>query len=90
MKVSEQLGTMQRGFAVSPHTFMKQLSEGLQQHLQKRVPGLQVGISGKNVTGQIITLKVTGTAQNSENVGDQVRQIMNELRTPNELLNLLK
>lgn len=90
MKVSNQLANMERGFAISPHTFMKLLSRGLQKRLQLVAPDIKTKLAGKTTKDNVITLNIRGVAPANSETADKVRMLMDELKNPHELLRLIE
>lgn len=95
MKVSEQLVPISNGFDVSNHTFVNQIMNGLQQEITETVPDLTIIPMDKKASkGKIsVTLKgqiILEDVADINSVDDKVRQLMNSLKNPSNLLSLLK
>ena len=95
MKVSEQLVSINNGFDISNHTFVNQLMDGLQQEITEIVPNLTVIPMGKEASKGKISVMLKGQiiiedADSMSSVDDKIRQLMDSLKNPANLLSLLK
>lgn len=95
MKVSDQTKQVENAFAVSNHTFVNQLAAGLQQKIAEKFPDMIVKSGGKSQDGRNIKLvvsgmKVTKDADELERVNTEVRQMIDDLKNPSDLLSLLE
>lgn len=90
VKASDQLKSLKRSFAGGPHTFMKLLAKGLQEELREVAPGIQTKLGNKSTTDTTISMKVTGIAPAGDDTSERVRQLMDRLKNPVELLKLIK
>ena len=95
MKVSEQLVSINNNFDVSNHTFVNQLMSGLQQEITETVPNLTIVPIGKEASRGKISVKLVGQitledAESMDSVDDKIRQLMDSLKNPADLLSLLK
>lgn len=93
-KASEQTKVIENQFDVSNHTFLNQLSTGMQQRVGEVVPGLQISPIGKKASKGDISFSLVGqvTLEDETKVEDaegKVRQLMDSLKNPSNLLTLL-
>lgn len=95
MKVQDQIKSVENGFDVSNHTFLNQLTDGLQKRIGEIVPDLSIIPTGKKAGKGNISLTLMGqvTLENMEDkdhMDEKVRQLMNSLKNPAYLLALVK
>jgi hypothetical protein len=93
-KVSDQVKLLKSGFEISNHTFVNQITDGLQECVETAVPGLKVSPMGKRASGHDISLTIMGqiTLEDEaalEDAENKVRQLMDSLKNPTNLLSLL-
>lgn len=95
MKASRQFKHVNVGFGISNHTFINKIAAGIQQKLQQEVPGLALRMGGKSENGTKIKIMLTGSiatadADQHEEVVTKVRQTIDDLKNPSDLLSLVK
>jgi hypothetical protein len=81
-------------FEISNHTFLNQLTTGLQGRVGETVPGLSIAPIGKKAGKGDISLTLIGqvTLEDEtkvESADEKVRQLMDSLKNPSNLLSLL-
>jgi len=94
VRVSDQAKMVGNHFEISNHTFLNQLTTGLQERVDVAVPGLKVIPIGKKASVGNISLSLTGqiTLGDETKVAEadeKVRQLMDSLKNPSNLLSLL-
>lgn len=82
------------GFETSNHTFMNAIVSGLQKRISEVSPDLELVPSGKQVSGNKITLTLSGqiivsTGDDLDNVDTKVRQFMDSIRNPSNFISLI-
>ncbi len=95
MKASDSIKPTQNGFDVSNHKFMNQLATGLQSRVEETVPDLTMVPTGKTASKGIVSFTLVGQvtlsdADAKDSVNDKVRQLMDTLKNPSNLLSLLQ
>lgn len=95
MKVSDQLPSVRNHFEVSNHVFVNQLLSGLQDKVGNTVPGLKILPSGKNMSQGQVSVVIGGeivleNSEDRETAEEKVKQLMDSLKNPANLLSLLK
>lgn len=93
-KVSDQTKMIGNRFDISNHTFLNQLTTGMQVRVGETVPGLKVTPVGKKASQGEVSLTLMGQvalddATKVEDAEDKVRQLMDSLKNPSNLLMLL-
>jgi len=93
-KVSNQTKSLADKFEISHHTFLNQLSEGLQERVSEIVPDLVIGPMGKQDNKDNISFTLMGQVilkdeAELEDVENKVRQLMDSFKNPANLLSLL-
>ena len=93
-KVSNQTKLLADKFEISNHTFLNQLTSGLQERVAMAVPDLEILPMGKQDSRGDISLTIMGqiTLEDEaelEDAENKVRQLMDSLKNPTNLLSLL-
>ncbi len=95
VKASDQLKFVKNNHVVSHHLFATKLASGVKETIEQEVPDLKLRIGGKSVSGGKITLQITGSvktedADDMKRIDDLVRQTINSLKNPSNLLSAIK
>lgn len=74
---------------------MTMLATGIKKRFKERLPDLKLRVGGKTVNGSVITLQITGNivaedANDHQRIDDTVRQTIDALRNPSDLLSTLE
>ena len=93
-KASNQTKLLADKFEISNHTFLNQLTSGLQERVAMAVPDLEILPMGKQDSRGDISLTIMGqiTLEDEaelEDAENKVRQLMDSLKNPTNLLSLL-
>lgn len=93
-RVSDQVKSIGNNFEISNHTFVNQLIAGLQERVDQTAPGLKVIPTNKKMNQGEISLTLMGQvtlddASQVEDTETKVRQMMDSLKNPSNLLSLL-
>ena len=93
-KASSQVKQIGNNFEISNHTFVNQITSGLQERVAQTVPDLKVIPTGKKASKGNISLTLIGQitledAESVESADEKVRQLMDSLKNPSNLLSLL-
>jgi hypothetical protein len=94
-KVSNQLKFVKNNHSVSQHLFATKLASGVKSAIEQEVPDLQLRVGSKAVSGGKITLQITGSIKTEDTddmkrVDDAVRQAINTLKNPSNLLSTIE
>lgn len=94
-KASEQLKFVKQNHQVSYHRLVTMLAEGIKKAVEQEAPDLELRVGGKSVMGNKITLHITGNvvtedADDLKRTDDAVRQTMDALKNPSNLLSTLE
>jgi hypothetical protein len=93
-RVSNDIKAIGNNFEVSNHTFLGQISSGIQGRVGETVSGLKVVPTGKKAARGDISVTLVGqvTLEKSDDVetaNEKVRQLMDSLKNPSNLISLL-
>jgi len=94
-KVSDQVKQIRSSNSVSNHRFFNMIAAGVQKHLEQQVPGLKLVQAAGSVTKNGGTTVLTGQiivqdADEKKSTEDKVRQVMDDLKNPADLLSSVK
>lgn len=92
MKACDQMKGIRKGFETSNHTFLSQIAAAVADKI-KADTGLDVMLTGKEVSGDTIKAALIGQSSDAEKNGDieeRVKQTMQGLRNPSALADLLR
>lgn len=96
MEIQEQIKSIDNNFEVSNHTFINQLMSGLQARITETVPDLKLRPTGKKASKGQITLTMVGQvtidpiAGDIDSVDDKIRQLMDSLKNPTNLIEMIR
>lgn len=95
MKASKQCKHINTGFEVSNHAFINQLAAGIQKKIQEKVPGFLIKIGGKSESGSTIKMVLSGSmvttdADKHQEISNKVRQTIDDLKNPSDLLSTIE
>jgi hypothetical protein len=95
VKVSSQTKAIGGQFEISNHTLLNQLTTGLQERVSEIVPELNIVPLGKKSSKGNISLTLMGQVvledeTKVEDTGEKVRQLLDSLKNPSNLLSLLE
>ena len=99
MKASEPTSelTPHAGLNNSTETFATQLMLGLKKHIEEKVSDLSglTRLTGREKNNRAISMQLVGQValvneDDMDSIDDKVRIVMNELKNPADLLDLLK
>ena len=94
-KASKQVKQLKNSVNVSNHRFFNMIIEGVQGHLEETVPGLKLVQSASSLTKDGGTTVLTGRmtvkdSEEKESVENKVRQTMDGLKNPADLLSTMQ
>lgn len=92
VKASDQIKGIRKGFETSNHAFLSQIAAAVSEKI-KVDTGLEVVLTGKEVSGDMIKAALIGQLSDVEKTGDieeRVKQTMQGLRNPSALVDLLR
>lgn len=94
-KASKQVKHIRKNVAVSNHRFFNMIAEGVQKHLEDTIPGLKLVQSASSLTkdggAKVLTGQITvKDEEEKESVDAKVRQTMDGLKNPSDLLSTIK
>lgn len=94
MKASDQIKTIRTNFDVTNHRFINAIAMGVKEKLEQIVPETKFKIGGKSLDGTVIKLQISGTkitkdADELDKVKNDVRQTMDSLKNPANLMSIL-
>ena len=95
MKASDQVKQIKSKMSASNHRFFNMIVSGVQSHLEESVPGLKLKQSASNLTKTGGTTVLTGqmpvaNEEEKESTDTKVRQTMDGLKNPTDLLSTIK
>jgi hypothetical protein len=94
-KASKQIKNIGKNMVVSNHRFFNMIAEGVQKHFEETIPGLKLVQSASSLTKVGGTTVLTGQItvkdeEEKESVDVKVRQTMDGLKNPSDLLSTIK
>ncbi len=92
MNLSDQVNKVGNGFDASNHTFFKAIANAVQAEIEKNT-GLKLVLQGKTSSKGSITAILAGQSVDPKQIDgldDKVRQTMDNLRNPSNLISALK
>lgn len=90
-KVPEQLRLINDGFEISHHTLLNRIISGLSSQVGQ-LSDIQLKAVGKRETGETIEVNLTGIKISPNDMSqeeDKVRQLMDTLRNPSKLIEII-
>jgi hypothetical protein len=94
-KVSDQVKQVRLNLSASNHRFFNMIVAGVQKKLEESVPGLELKQSARAVTKSGGTIVLMGQvpapmAEDKESAENKVRQTMDSLKNPSNLLSAIE
>lgn len=91
--MNEDFKRLSTGFDISTHRLLNFIIAGLQQRIADET-GLKLEAVGKTVSGNVIKVDLIGQSiltndSDAEDLAGKVDTLMNSLKNPNELLNMV-
>jgi hypothetical protein len=90
--LSEQLKYVQANTNTAHHRFLNHLAQAVQRRLAEAAPELQLTYGGKQESGDVISAQLSGrtTTTDPQTLEDNVRNVMEQLSNPSNLLSALE
>jgi hypothetical protein len=94
-KFANQLRFAQNNHVVSHHAFLSKLANGVKEAIEQGVPELKLRVGGKSTSGNNIQIEIVGNVETENDdamkrIDDLVRQTIDSLKNPANLMSTIK